>query len=162
MPFPSQLAAQTRVPLHRGPKKGRLPILTLPAFPAQLIARATLLLGPTSERRTQAFLRVRSPGCWDLVVTRDDAKVWPLPRSALVTLDTGRSGDVSRGRAAFGNFRHSGSFEAAAQEYSSGTTRLNRFARLPCFPETQNGRIAGCCWSFGPASFASGDSTRVI
>src|SRR5580704_14676260 len=37
--------------------------------------------------------------------------------SALVTLDTRRSGDVSHGGAAFANSRHSGSFETGAQEY---------------------------------------------
>ena len=99
MPFPSQLAAQRRVRLHRGPKKGRLPIRTLPAFPARFAgATGTTLLyaGPTIERWTQAFLRVRSRSCRERLATGNGSLRMPNPMSALTTLDTDRGGDVSR------------------------------------------------------------------
>lgn len=50
MPFPSRLAALRRVRPHHGPKKGRSPIRTLPAFPARFKTRASLLVGSTSAR----------------------------------------------------------------------------------------------------------------
>jgi hypothetical protein len=101
MPFPSRPAAQRLVRLHRGPKKGRLPIRTLPAFPARFAGatRTTLLIGHILERWTQAFLRVRSRSYRERLATGNGSLRMPNPMSALTTLDTAGSGDVSRAAA---------------------------------------------------------------
>src|SRR5271168_1620172 len=103
MPFPGRLAAQRRVRLHRGPKKGRLPIRTLPAFPARLLeaTRTTLLLGPHPKPTLRTLDPRPSCSCdpgttsWDRLATGLGTLRMPKPDVRSPVLDTGRSGDVS-------------------------------------------------------------------
>src|SRR5580698_7913424 len=102
MPFPSRLAARGRVRLHRGPKKGRWPIRTLPAFPARLLACPD---HPANRSTLKRFVRTLDPGLLaratltalsDRLATGLGSLRMPNPMSALVTLDTAWSGFVSR------------------------------------------------------------------
>src|SRR5580658_1536233 len=81
MPFPSRLAAQRRVRLHRGPKKGRWPIRTLPAFPARLLACPD---HPANRSTSRRFVRTLDPGLL--------ANATPALRSRIALIAGRRSG----------------------------------------------------------------------
>src|SRR5580698_5094369 len=103
MPFPSRLAAQRRVRLHRGPKKGRWPIRTLPAFPARLLACPD---HPANRPTSRCFARTLDPGllarATPLCVLgspcdRDGVLALPTRCPLSIILDTARSGFVPGG-----------------------------------------------------------------
>src|ERR1700733_10116293 len=97
MPFPSRLAAQRRVRLHRGPKKGRWPIRTLLAFPARLLACPD---HPANRSTSRRLVRTLDPGLLASATPtlRSGIALRPgrltsmaEPMSALTVLDTTRS-----------------------------------------------------------------------